>query len=240
MKSFVELMSAARQQWRTRSLELRIAQASAGPSPPAYSIAISRQRGAGGGAVARELGGRLGWLVYDRELVDRISEETGLRAELLESLDEKRSRRLVESIEAFFRGVRTMDVAAYAKRVAETMLALSLHGNCVIVGRGAAVILPAATTLRVRLMAPMEYRVRRMCDRLGMSDSTARHHIETTDRDRSKFVQQHFQRDVADLNLYDVVVNTAGFSTEQAAEIVVSALRQLQARPMVDAEPSTA
>jgi cytidylate kinase len=83
----------------------------------------------------------------------------------------------------------------------------------------------------VRLLAPLEDRIRRMCNRLGMSDSTARHHIENTDRDRSEFVQQHFGRDVTDLCLYDVVVNTAGFSTEQTAEIVVTALHQLQARP---------
>jgi len=232
-----EAFERAREQWRVRAREERdIAPTVAVKKPPACSIAISRERGAGGGAVARAVGAKLGWPVYDRELLERISDETGLRTELLESLDEKRSHWLVEVLEAFG-GVRTISGPTYAHRIAECMLALSPHGHSVIVGRGATGVLPAATTLRVRLCAPLEDRVGRLCQNQGMSESTARHHVDKVDRDRAAFVQQHFGGAVNDVHRYDLVINTARFSTEQAAEIVVAALRQLEAQVEANSIP---
>lgn len=66
---------------------------------PAYTITISRESGAGGAAVAREVGRLLDWPVYDRELLERIAAEAGLHAELLETLDEKRSHWLTEILQ---------------------------------------------------------------------------------------------------------------------------------------------
>jgi len=39
------------------------------------------------------------------------------------------------------------------------------------------------------------------------------------------------------MHRYDLVINTAHFSTEQAAEIVVAALRQLEAQVQADSTP---
>ena len=55
---------------------------------PAITVAISRQRGALGSQIGAEAGQRLGWPVYDRELLDMIAERAVLRTELLESIDE--------------------------------------------------------------------------------------------------------------------------------------------------------
>jgi cytidylate kinase len=200
------------------------------------TIAISRERGTGGSAIARLLGEQLGWPVYDRELLERISDETGLRTELLESFDEKRSYWLVECLEAFA-GARSISGPTYAHRLAECMLALSAHGHAVIVGRGAAAILPEATTLRVRLLAPFEDRVAHLCNTLGMSEATARRQIEKTDGDRAAFVKQHFGGDVTDVGRYDLVINTARFSAEQAVEIIIAALRQRESQVQAPLTP---
>ncbi len=42
-----------------------------GPDAPGPMIAVSRQVGARGATVARAVGARLGWPVYDHELLDR-------------------------------------------------------------------------------------------------------------------------------------------------------------------------
>ena len=44
-----------------------------------FSIAISRDSGANGHLIARAVGARLDWPVYDKELVSRIAGEMGLR-----------------------------------------------------------------------------------------------------------------------------------------------------------------
>src|SRR5438105_4968645 len=70
----------AQQHWQARSRE----------TAPAFTIAVAREAGAPGTSVAREVGRRLGWQVYDNELVQQIAKEHNLRASLLESLDERR------------------------------------------------------------------------------------------------------------------------------------------------------
>ncbi|MGE5388460.1 MAG: hypothetical protein ACM3NE_06195, partial [Hyphomicrobiales bacterium] len=42
-------------------------------TPPSFTIALSREAGSGGTLVAREIGRRLNWPVYDRETACRLS-----------------------------------------------------------------------------------------------------------------------------------------------------------------------
>jgi Cytidylate kinase-like family len=62
----------------------------AGQAQP-FAIAISRDSGANGHLIALAVGARLNWPVYDQELLRRVADDMGLRARMLESLDEKRA-----------------------------------------------------------------------------------------------------------------------------------------------------
>src|SRR5262249_32463135 len=94
----------------------------------------------------------------DRELLERVAGDLGVRTSLLESFDEQRKGWLQEAAEAFFH-IPAVNETAYVRRLVETVLALGAHGACVIVGRGAPFILSPDTTLRVRLTAPRADRV---------------------------------------------------------------------------------
>src|SRR5258708_1963544 len=122
---------------------------------PGVTIAISRQTGAGGTTLARELGERLGWPVFDREILQHIAEQTGLRVRLLEDMDEKRSGWLREFVETFF-SMTPATESVYLRHLIETLGSLYARGNCIIVGRGASQLLPVERTLRVRVVANRE------------------------------------------------------------------------------------
>ena len=121
-----------------------------------FTIAVSRDSGANGHLVARAVGARLNWPVYDQELLRRVADDMGLRARMLESFDEKRTNWLQESLAGFATSVPTVHSSAYVHHLIETLFSLAAKGECVILGRGAAQILPALTTLRVRLVGPRE------------------------------------------------------------------------------------
>ncbi|HME90450.1 MAG TPA: cytidylate kinase-like family protein [Myxococcaceae bacterium] len=196
---------------------------------PAFTIALSRETGGRGTTVAREIGDRLGWPVYDQELVERIGKEMGLRSSLLASVDEKRMSWLEEYMEAFA-STPSVSENAYVRHLIETVLSLGSHGDCIIVGRGAAHILPAETTLRVRLVATLEDRVNVMTRELNVPREEAARYIETTDRERRAFIRDHFQRDPADPQHYDLVLNSSRFTTTQCADLILEALHRLQTR----------
>jgi len=222
-----EALQRARRQWRHRPSEPLTL-------PPAarqvgFTIAISRESGAGGASVAREVGSQLDWPVYDRELLEKISDETGLQMELLESLDEHETNRTAEWLDSLF-GVKTVTSAQFGRRLVQTLSALAAHGRCVIVGRGAAVILPESTTLRVRLVAPRKTRIARMKAKLGLAEQAVASRVDEIDSLRAEFVRSHFRKEVNDVHHYDIVLNTERFSVAQCADLIVAALKQAESR----------
>jgi cytidylate kinase len=224
-----DAMAKARQHWQQQRAGEGLAAVPPAPPTPRFTIAISREAGANGPAIARAAGAQLGWPVYDQELLRTIAEDMGVRERLLESVDEKRGNWLRECLQAFS-SVPAVSESAYVRHLIETLLSLAAHGNCLVVGRGAAVVLPAETTLRVRLVGPPEQRVRAICDRFGITEEEAARWVEKTDRERAAFVKDHFQKDAADARNYDLVLNSMRFSVEQCADFIVEALRRLQAR----------
>src|SRR5919202_1837958 len=56
------------------------------PGPAALSIALSRESGARGGTIARRVGRKLGWQVYDQELLEYMAQDAVVCQGLLESL----------------------------------------------------------------------------------------------------------------------------------------------------------
>src|SRR5262249_10236554 len=155
--------------------------------------------------------------------------------QMLQNVDERRGSWLQESTQAFFSSARVVTEPSYVVHLVRTMVGLAAHGHCVIVGRGAALILPMATTLRVRLVAPLAERIRRTQERMGLSRAEATAWVKQTDRDRADFVRTHFQHDAADPGYYDIVLNTARFGVEGSADLIGAALQHMeaQARPTV-------
>jgi cytidylate kinase len=175
--------------------------------------------------VAQEVAKRLGgWLVYDRKLLEKIAEEMGFRTSLLESVDEKRLSWLEESLGGFL-SAPSVTTSAFGRQLIRTVLALSAHGECVIVGRGVAFLLPHESTLRVRLVAPLEHRIAIESQRSGISRKEAAARIDKTDRARVQFVRDHFSKDTTDPRHYDLVLNTSVFSVAECADLIAQALK---------------
>jgi cytidylate kinase len=203
---------------------------------PPFTIALSREAGTEASAVAQALAARLGWQVYDQELLERMAQEMGVRTRLLESVDEKRRTWLQESFEAFI-SVPLPNAApalvtggVYFKHLVETIQTLGKRGECVIVGRGAAHILPGATTLRVRLVAPLTERIAAVSNTLGLSQAEAARQVAKLDGERNAFIREHFFKNSTDPENYDLVLNRARFSLDECVGLIVEALKQRQFR----------
>jgi hypothetical protein len=208
------------------------------PVPPVFTVALSRETGTYGGAIAREVGNRLRWPVYDSELLQRVAEDLGVRRTLVESVDERQVGWLTECLEALS-SAPTLSQSAYVHHLVETLLALTTHRDCVVVGRGATKVLPLASTLRVRVVAPLEHRVEAIRREHGISREEAARRVEATDRARERFVKEHFQMDPADPRNYDLVLNVARFSLEECVALIIAALNCLRAQRTTGGTPQS-
>ena len=188
-------------------------------------VIISREKGAGGNAVALFVGKRLGWQVFDIEIVDEIAKKAHIRRQLIESLDE-RDQASIQDMIGQLMNLQEIDTSGYLDYLKQVVLTLGHQGNVVIIGHAARFILPVQFGLSVRMIAPIEVRIRRIADKARLSLKAARVEVERTDRERVKSVRRHFGHDVSDPLSHDLIINTDALGVEAAAEVVVTALQQ--------------
>lgn len=188
-------------------------------------LLISREYGCGGGAIARRVGDQLGWNVYDREIVNEIAQIGHVRQRLVESVDE-RVRSYWER--TWLELLRDEDIGdeRYLRCLRQVVLSLGHHGKVVVVGRGAQHLLPPVCALRVRVVAPLDFRVREVAQRERLETPQAMRKLHEFDAARQTFVWKLFRCHSASPLNYDLVLNTDGISVEGATEIVLTALRE--------------
>ena len=199
------------------------------PTGSAFAIAFSREAGSGGITVAREVGRRLSWPVYDQELLESLAKELNIDISFLEDYDERRGSFLVDTIKAFSAAASVSEVT-YFRRLVRMVQVLGARGECLIVGRGSTFVLPPETTLRVRIVATRDDRIAFMVREHKLSPVEAALFVDTKDRDRHKFIKDYFHKDRADPQNYDLILNRSRFSVDETADLVIEALERMQAR----------
>jgi cytidylate kinase len=188
-------------------------------------LLISREKGAGGSSVGRLAGKHLGWQVFNNEIVDAIAQKAHVHRELIESLDERDRATIQDAVSRLFHP-QSIGTSGYLAGLHEILLTLGHQGDVVIVGRGAHYVLPSHFGLRVRMVAPVEVRARRIANDEKLSLEAARVEVGKSDRERTEFARHHFGHNAADPLNHDVIINTDQLTVEAATEVVLTALQQ--------------
>lgn len=193
----------------------------------AASVTISREAGIDAGAYARAIGELLDWPVWDHELLELIARRLRSNVHDLESLDERHVSWIQESLEAFL-SFHQVSQSSFVHQLRDVLEELMTRGRCVIVGRGAAHMYPFRRILKVRLVAPLEDRIAAFRRQTGLDARHALRELEKIDRERIRFVSDHFHKDTADPAAYDIVLNTRHFSATDCARLVLDFLQPRQ------------
>ena len=101
-------------------------------------LLISREKGAGGNAVAQLVGRRLGWQVFDNEIVDEIAKKAHVRRQLIESLDERDQATIQDTIGQLL-NPQEIGTSGYLVYLKQIVLTLGHQGDVIIVGHASAV-----------------------------------------------------------------------------------------------------
>jgi cytidylate kinase len=187
-------------------------------------VAISRQAGSLGSEIARQLAEKLGWPIFDKEILHAMSGEDSFRQRLYESMDE-RDVGWVESLLApLVRG--EFATHEYFPVLTRTILMLARGSAAVFVGRAADLVLPRNHGLRIRIVAPIESRVVRLAEQRKIPMETARHEVHRIDRERAEFIRHHFHLEIDDPTRCDLTINTGGITAGDAVELILCQLRR--------------
>ncbi len=197
-------------------------------SPP--FITISREAGAGGRTLMRNLVDRLNsidppepgqtpWTGFDKELVEKVSQDHKLHKTLVDLLGEQSHSWLYD----VFAGLasQTTESQVY-QRVAETIRGLAQGGRAVIVGRGGAMItqnLPRG--VHIQIVAPFEYRVGQMARMLDCDQKHAAAEIKRIDQNRASFYKRYWPSVRLSPSLFTVTFNSAATSEKTMVDALI-------------------
>lgn len=187
------------------------------------NVCISREAGAGGGTVARLLGTRLKWKVYDHELLEAIANGMEISTEEVRAYDEL-APSLIQDWLLPLREEHYAPQEAYLDHLAKLVQSIGRAGDSIIVGRGASFLLPRAETLSIRLVAPIQIRARRLSERLGVSARTARRAARDLDRRSARFIRALHRSDPNDPHVYDVVLDTHSLGLSITVDVLATAV----------------
>jgi len=202
------------------------------------TVTISRQAGCGAFVVAEKLahyleghsaGNACPWVVFDRNLMDKVVEDHNLPACLAKFLPEDRISEL-EDIMVDVLGVHPPSTTVI-HQTAETMLKLAEEGNVILIGRGANIVTARLPhVFHVRLVAPLEKRIehaRQFYPEYNKTEAQARKFCLREDAARQRYLKKYFGADIENLLLYHMIINTGLVSYADAARIIGDAVLKL-------------
>jgi cytidylate kinase len=199
-------------------------------------ITVSREFGAGGSDLAAVLGARLGWPVLDRDLIHRVAERLRLDDSTVEHLDEHPPSLMARIASVLIipqpdhvSFAAPTDLAS-ADRIAEASRAAITEAGAsppiIVVGHGAQCIFAGREdALHVRVVAPVNARLERVSQRLGVDAGNAAVLLRRADDDRRTYVQRYFHQDLRNELLYDMLINTGRVSIDEAATAIAEVVR---------------
>ena len=186
-------------------------------------VAISREMGSGGYEVASAAAKILGFDYVDREILlhaarvhdvseEKITDVAERHLSLWERFDEEK-RRYLTFIEAAY--------YSFAEK-----------GNVVTAGRGGPFFLRNVThAVRVRIMAPVEVRVRRVMEREKLDHKAAAGKVRNYDRELAGRIDYLFGLDWTLPENYDLVINTEADAWQFYIDLLVATARHARFQP---------
>ena len=187
-------------------------------------INIGREFGSGGKEIALRIGEKLGIEVYDNELISKAAEQSGFSKELFERSDERRS---LFSFSSFFGAERFVSARNYVgdnelfKIQSEVIRGIAQKGPAIFVGRCSNYILRDMKCLDVFISSPMEERIKRVTERLGLDNESATSRIERQDHTRRTYYNFFTFGNWGAASDYDLCIDSSILVIEGTAEFIM-------------------
>jgi cytidylate kinase len=187
-------------------------------------VTFSHEIGSGGPEIGTALAERLRYRYVDQDMISGAARQYGVGEARLTQIDETKP----SFVERF-----DVETRRYITVLQSALLDMAEQDDVVLMGRHGQVLLRGVPhVVRVRVMAPLDLRVRRVMKKMsGQVGETV--DVRTTSEmvrrnDQEKFGRMRYLYDVdwSDPALYDVVINTEKISYEGAVELIAGLARR--------------
>ncbi len=190
-------------------------------------ITISREFGSGGRLIGRRLAEKLDVPYYDKELLDRIAEESGFCREMMEDAERKAKNSFLYSLaSAMGTGESGPESLSLNERFFlaqfDTIKKIAEEGSCVIVGRCADYILrgmPEATNVFV--YAEEADKIKRAVQEYGVPENSVKKMMKDTDKARANYYNYHTGRKWGKPVNYHLSMDSGYLEIEDIVDLII-------------------
>ncbi|MBP5229442.1 MAG: cytidylate kinase-like family protein [Bacteroidales bacterium] len=206
-----------------------------------FHLNIGRQIGSGGLEIAKRLGEIFNIKVYDKNLINMASRESGLDASLFERQDEKDSLQLngsfsfstfVEAVASGF-GANMISSSNLFKIQSDVIRRIASKGSTIIVGRCADYILRDLDgCLNVFITADLKDKIERIrksgkfSDVENLTDEKIADLIEKGDRKRASYYEDFSLKVWGVADSYDLCLNSSTFGIDGSVAIIEKYIKE--------------
>ena len=187
-------------------------------------ITVSREYGSGGRYVGRLIADKLGIKFYDKEIITKLAEVTGLSEEYIENNEQKRDASAILN-NGFYMGLDNAD-ELFVKET-ELIKELAAKDSCVIIGRCADFILKdEKNVIKVFVYSGMEDKIKRATQIYGYEEDKAKKEIERIDKLRANHYKHYTDKDWKDFSNYDICINSDLLGVEKSADVICDMVKE--------------
>lgn len=189
-------------------------------------ITISREFGSGGRLIGRRLADDLGIPYYDKELLSRISEESGFSKEMMEEAEMKAKNSFFYSLSsAFGTGDSGPDSLSLNERFFlaqfDTIRKIADEGSCVIVGRCADYVLRGITgATNIFIYAEKGDKIKRAVEEYNVPEKDVKKVMNDTDKARANYYNYHTGRKWGDPVNYNLCIDSGYISIDNIVKLI--------------------
>ena len=187
-------------------------------------ITISREYGSGGRYVGRMIADKLGIKFYDKDLIVKLADVTGLSEEYIEKTEEKRSPLEILN-NGFYAGLSNSDELFI--RESELIKDIAAKESCVIIGRCADFILKdKKNVLKVFISGTMENKIKRAVNIFKIDEKNAAKEINRINKLRASHYKYYTGREWNDASNYDICINSDLYGVEKTADLICDLVKE--------------
>ncbi len=192
-------------------------------------ISIGRQYGSGGHLVAQEIGKKLGVRVYDNELISQAAEQSGLSESLFMKNDENRN---MFNLDSFFSSGRyfssdcNLTDNLLFNIQSQVIKKIADETSAIFVGRCSDYILRDQPELvSIFISAPDEVRVKRIAEKLDVSEKEAENIINKKDRKRETYYNYYTMGNWGMASNYDLCIDSSILGIEGTSDMIIGFIK---------------
>jgi cytidylate kinase len=199
---------------------------------PGPVITISREYGSYANEIANILAEELNkkhhahkpensWKCVNKEILLKTAEELKTNPEAISHVFDAEEKNFLEDIILSFSGQLYIHDIKIKKTITQVIRKYAVDGKSIIIGQAGCVLCrDISKSLHIKLVAPLDWRIKRIAERYKLSLSAAKEQTISMDQKRQNFIK-YYSGDKPDFEIFDAIFNRKTLTSNEIVSTIL-------------------